>query len=67
MVLSFVRAITLNTLRFLKIAHECCVALLPAVFVLENTRVHVGTPDSYNETTYIEALIDDFFYRQTIL
>ena len=42
-------------------------ALLLAVFTLENTRVHIGTPDSYDETFYIEALINNLFCRQTIL
>jgi len=47
----------------LKTACECCVALLSAVLVLGNTRVHVGIPDSCNETSYVEALIDDIFCR----
>jgi len=61
MMLSFVRTIALDTSRSLKMACKYHVAPLPAVFALENARVHVGTPDSCDETSYIEALIDDLF------
>jgi len=67
MILGFVRTIILGTSRSLKIVHEHYVVPLLAVFALENTRVHVGTSDSCDETFYIEALINDLFCRQTIL
>lgn len=67
MMLSFVRTIALNISKLLRTACKYHVAPLPAVFALENARVYVGTPDSCNETSYIEALIDDLFCRWTVL
>ena len=47
--------------------HKCIMALLPAIFALENTGVHVGTMNSDNVTTNIKASIDEHFCIQAIL
>jgi len=39
----------------------------PAVFALGNAQVHVGSSNSSNEVSYIEALIDDPFGSRSIL
>ena len=38
-------------------------APLPAAFTLENTKIHVSILNSYDETSYVKALINDFFCR----
>ena len=57
--LNFVRTIALDILRSLKIIYKCYVAPLPVAFALGNTKIYVSILNSYNETSYIEALIDD--------
>ena len=47
--------------------HECIMAPLPAIFALENTRVHVGAMNSDNVTANIKASIDKYFCIQAIL
>ena len=60
-ILDFVRTIALNILRSLKIIYKYYVAPLLAAFTLENTKIHVSILNSYDETFYVEALINDFF------
>jgi len=42
-------------------------ASLPAIFVLKNTRIHVGAINSDNVTANIKASIDEHFCIQAIL
>jgi len=42
-------------------------ALLPAIFALENTGVHVSTMNSDNVTANVKASIDEHFCIQAIL
>jgi len=48
-------------------AREHHVTPLPTIFTLGSTRVHIGIPDSCDEASYIETLINDLFSRQAIL
>jgi len=34
---------------------------LPAIFALRYAWIHIGSSDNDNETSYVKALVDDFF------
>jgi len=63
MMFGFVWTITLDTSRSLKTVHEHCMTLLPTIFTLGSTRVHISTPDSCDKASYIETSINDLFSR----
>jgi len=57
----FVKAIALDTFSFSKSAQECCISPLLAVLVLRDTWVHVGTSDSGDVVSYVEASVNESF------
>ena len=57
-VFRFVWAVTFDAFGSLDFARECCVVLLPTVFALWNSGVHVGSSDSCDEVTDVETSVD---------
>jgi len=53
-----VQTIALDTLRFLNSAQKSGVIPFPAIFTLQNTRVHISTSDSCDILSNVEATID---------
>jgi len=59
MVFRLVRLITLDTFGPLDSTRECGVTLFPAIFTLQNPRVHVSISNSRDELTDIEASVNE--------
>ena len=55
MVFTFVWPIAFNTLLPLNFASKSTVFLLPAIFVLKDTQIHVCTMDSDNVSSYVKT------------
>ena len=58
---SLVWAVAFDTLSLLYSANTNSMALLPAIFALENAWIHVNTANSSNEPSNVEPLIDERF------
>lgn len=54
-------AVAFDTLSLLYSANANSMALLPAIFALENVWIHVNTTNSSNEPSNVEPLIDERF------
>jgi len=67
MVFRFVWSIAFNISWLLEVAWEHCISPLPAIFALKYAWIHIGSSDGGNETSYIKALVDDFFGGWTLL
>ena len=67
MMFGFVWIVVFNTFGTLNSVWKGCVAPLPAVFALWNTRVHISTPDGRDVVPDIETPIDQHFYIITAL
>jgi len=61
------RAIAFYAFRSLDIANPCQMTSLPTILALRNTRIHVGAPHHRNDTSYIEAPVNNFLSIVTIL
>jgi len=59
MVFNLVWTIALDVSRSLEIAYRCHMTPFPAILALENIWAYVGSLHSSNETSYIEAMIND--------
>jgi len=66
-VFSFVWTIVLQAFHTLNVASQDSITPLLAVFTLGDTGVHVSTSDNSNESTNIEALLNEFLCCQTVL
>ena len=60
-------SVTLQAFGYMYMTYEYIMALLPAIFALENTGVHVSTMNSDNVTANVKASIDEHFCIQAIL
>jgi len=58
MMFEFVWTIAFLILRSMWITHKCYMPLLPAVFALRDTQIHICFSDSSNILTYIEASVN---------
>jgi len=67
MMFNLVRPIALNTSQSLSSVGEGSISLLPAVFALENSKVHICTTYSGNVTSDIKAMIDEGLGKHTRL
>ena len=66
-IIGMMETIALSTFRFLNIIYSYQVTPLPAIFVLGDARVHVGTPHCSDNISDIESSVDDSFSIATIL
>ena len=60
--LQFIWSIRLWIFGSVHMIYKCSMILLSVIFVLENTKVHVGIMNSGDVTANIEASIDEQFY-----
>jgi len=67
MMFGLVETITLNAFSSLYFAQEYSVSPLPAVFALEDTRIHICTSNSSDVAFYIEASINQLLHFLTTL
>ena len=67
MVFSDVSSIAFCTPGDMRTTTECRMSPLPTVLTLWDTWVHVGTFDSSDESSYVEATIDNVLRRKTTL
>jgi len=51
------QTVIFDVLCLLDSANACIAALLPAIFALGNTWIHVGTVNGSNESSYVESLV----------
>ena len=58
----FVKIIAFNIFGFLNSTQKDSIFLFPAVFTLEDTKIHVCTFNSDNVAFYIKVPIDQFFH-----
>ena len=63
-ILSFIRAIALYTSQILSLIWAC---VLPAVFTLRYSRVHISTSDCSNMSSYFKTPINKTFHIATTL
>jgi len=61
MIFGFVRSIVLDTLGSLNTAGHSCMSPSPAILVLRDTRIYIGTPNGSNVLSNIEASVDKIF------
>jgi len=61
MVDGLMQAVIFDALSPLDSTNACIVALLPAIFALGNTWIHVGTMNGSNESSYVESLVVEGF------
>ena len=54
----FVWTVTFDVLSFLDLAGECYMTLLPTIFALWNSRVHVGSSNGCDEVANVEASVN---------
>jgi len=67
MIIGTMETIALSAFRSLNVTDSCQVTPLPAIFALEDARVHVGTPYCSNNVSDIKSSVDDFSSVATIL
>lgn len=58
MIFDLMRSTILNILKALSLIRESCVSLLLAVFILENTRIHIYISNSSNVASYIKGSVN---------
>ena len=58
MMFEFVWTVVFDTFGTLDSAQKCCVSPLPAVFVLWDARVHIGSLNGHNIVSDVETPID---------
>ena len=63
MVFNLMKSITLNILRALSLTSKSGVFPLPAVLILENTRIYIYISNGGNIAFYIEGSINKSFSR----
>ena len=66
-IISMMGTIALSVFRSLNTTYSCQVTLLPAIFVLGDARVYVGTSHCSDNVSDIESSVDDSFGIATIL
>ena len=62
-----VGSIALGTPEDMRVTAKCRMSPLPTVLTLQNTWVHVGTFDSSDESSNVEATIDNVLHQRTTL
>ena len=66
-VFSSISSIALGTPRDMRMATECWMSPLPTILALQDIWVYIGIFDGSDETSYVEATIDDILYQRTTL
>ena len=66
-VFNFVRTIIFLAFSAMCIASKSYMSLFPTVFVLRNTKVHIGSLNSSNTIPYIKTFVNKILGLNTIL